>query len=184
MAVLSVVLAVVGVGLPAFYLLFPADTFIMFNAPSGSTITVGRTGVRIDPPPDRYPTNGFDHVDEYMAKLLNPSKGFKSAIIATEAGDRACTFWSRDGSAEVALAVEWRDEPEREASIRSFFAARNVAASQDYLSDNGGVTGSTRNLTYPLLGDVIEMTRAAQVILEELCGISRTDSLTIRYREG
>jgi len=184
MTVLLIILVVVGVALVAFYVSFPANTFMIFDRSNGGTITVGRTGVRVDPPPDRYPSNGFDHIGEYMAKLLSPSKGFKSAIIATEAGDRGCTVWSRDGSAEVALSVEWRDEPEGEARIRSFFAARNIAPSQDYLSDNGGVTGATRNLTYPLSGNVTEITRAAQVILEELCGISRTDSLSIRYREG
>lgn len=183
MTVMLIFLAVVGVALLAFYAFFPANTFLMFKRSNGGLIWVGRSSIRIDPPPDRYPTNGFDHIQEYVARLASPTKGFKSAIVATEAGDRACSFWSRDGRVEVALSVEWRDEPEREARIRAFFDTRHVAASEDYLSDNGAVAGSTRNLTYPLRGSVTEMTEAAQLILGQLCGISRTDSLNISYRE-
>ena len=173
-------LAVVTVGWCA---LFPANTFMIFKRPNGGSIVVGRGSVRVEPPPTSYPTNGFDHLGEYIAKLQGGSSGFKSAIVATEAGDRACGFWSRDGNLEVALSVDWRTEPEREARIRAFFADRAVEPSQDYLSDNGNEVESIRNLTYPLVGEISEVTATARVILESLCGITTSDSLKVTYRE-
>jgi len=72
-----------------------------------------------------------------IAKLQSGSSGFKSVIFATEAGDRACILWSRDGDVEVALSVDWRTEPDREARIRAFFSGRGVEPSQDYLVQRG-----------------------------------------------
>jgi hypothetical protein len=185
MTVSLIVVGALAVAALAFYLLFPPDSFMIIRRPGGGTMTVGRTGVRVEPPPDRYPKNGLDHIGKYLARLLGPSSGFKSLIVATAAGDRACGFWRREGSPtlEAVLSVEWRVEPEREARIRSFFSSRNVQPSQDYLSDNGGVTDSTLNLTYPLTGDLPEVTQAAQVILQQLCEISSTDPLNITYTD-
>ena len=114
---------------------------MIFRRPDGGSIVVGRGSLRSEPPPKSYPTNGFHHLEEYLAKLQSKTRGFQSAIFATEEGDRACSFWSRDGKVEVALSVEWRTESDREARIRAFFGGRSVEPSEDYLSDNGNEVG-------------------------------------------
>ena len=184
MVALLIILSGVAVVAVAWFALLPANTFMIFRRPDGGSIVVGRGSIRSEPPPKSYPTNGFDHLAEYLAKLQSSTKGFKSALFATEAGDRACSFWSRDGDVEVALSVDWRTEPEREARIRAFFGGRAVEPSEDYLSDNGNEVGSIRNLTYPLADDLSELTRTARAILEDLCGITATDSLKVTYTEG
>src|SRR5215510_13616427 len=112
MILLLLALAVVGAGLLVFYVFLPKDAFFMFERPGGGLVTIGRGSVQIDPPPDRYPADGFDHVGDYIARLLGPSNRFRTVGVTTDAGDRACSFWSRNGRVEVAIVVEWREEPE------------------------------------------------------------------------
>ena len=150
MKILLIVLAIVGAGAPgALPLLPPGPVPDVQAARWGPLVTIGRRSVQIDPPPDRYPANGFAHVGDYVGRLLGPSSRFRSVLFTTEAGDRASSFWSRTGRVEVAISVEWRNEPEQ---------------------------------TYPLAGSVTELTSDAQLILEQLCGISPKDALGVNYK--
>ena len=171
------------VGLVIYFLAFPPNTFITLSRPGGGSITFSRTSISFDAAPDHYPTNGFDHIEPYVARFLVPSHKFKSLGISTPDGKRALSLRARDGKAEVFLSVEWRQEPEREAAIRSFFKSIGIAPSMDYLAANGGVQGSTRCLEYPIKGSASEVTALTQRILRELCGVTPTEALDIDYKD-
>jgi hypothetical protein len=51
----------------------------------------------------------------------------------------------------------------------------------DYLAGNGGVPDATRILEYPLSGSTVEVTALTKRILQELCSVSPTEALDIKY---
>ncbi len=180
---LFVLALLVVTGLVIYFVRFPPNTFITFSRPGGGSITFSRTSLSFDAAPDHFATNGLDHIQPYIARFLVPSHKFKSLIISTPDGKRALGFDARDGQAKVFLSVEWRQEPEREAAIRSFFKSVEIEPSMDYLAANGGVQGSTRCLEYPIKGTTNEVTALAERILCEVCGVSPTEALDIDYRD-
>jgi len=164
-----------------YFLLFPRNTFISFSRPSGGTVTFSRTGVSVEAAPDHYATNAFDHIEPYVSRLLVPTNHFKFLHIFTPDGNRGFGFSARDGKVEAGLTVEWRQEAQREAAIRAFFSSLGIAPSRDYLAGNGGVPDATRILDYPITGSTAEMTALTKRILQELCGVSPTEALDIKY---
>jgi hypothetical protein len=165
----------------AYFLLFPRSTFISLSRPSGGTVTFSRTGVSFEAAPDHYATNGFDHIEPYVSRLLAPTNHFKFLHIFTPDGNRGFGFSARDGKVEAGLTVEWRQEAQREAAIRAFFSSLGIAPSRDYLAGNGGVSDATRVLDYPITGSTAEVTALSKRILQELCGVSPTEALDIKY---
>ena len=101
--------------------LFPANTFTTIFRDDGSSVTFSRSGVSYDPPPDQYATNGLDHLEPYITRLLVPSSEYKAVLISTPDGSTALSLGARDGKISVDLSVERRQEPELEVAIRSFF---------------------------------------------------------------
>ena len=156
---------------------------MVFHRPGGGTVTVSRDDIRLDPPPDRYPVNGFDHIESYVSRLLAPSGGFKSVDIFTAAGDRGFELQGRNGHIDAVLTVEWRQEHEREVKVRSFFASLGVAASEDYVAGNGDIPDATRILAYPVSGSAAQLAELTKRVLQELCGISPSEPISIRYKE-
>ncbi len=173
-----IVLAVV-----AYLLLFPRNTFITisFSRPSSGAVTFSRTGISFGPAPDHYAKNGFDHIEPYVSRLLVPTNQFKFLHLFTPDGKRGFGFSARDGVVEASLTVEWRQEAQREATIRAFFRSLGIAPSRDYLAGNGGVPDAMRFLEYPISGSAAEVTALTKRILQELCGVSPTEALDISY---
>jgi hypothetical protein len=180
---LLVLVGIVVVAGIAYILLFPSNTFISVSRPSGGTVTFSRTGVSFEAAPDRYVTNGFDHIEPYVARLLVPTNRFKFLHIFTPDGNRGFGFSARDGKVEAGLTMEWRQEAQREAAIRAFFSSLGIAPSRDYLAGNGGVPDATRVLDYPVTGSTADVTALTKRILQELCGVSPTEALDISYRD-
>jgi hypothetical protein len=87
------------------------------------------------------------------------------------------------GTVEAHLTVEWRQEPNREVAIRTFFASLGTPPSEDYLAGNGGIPDATRLLAYPLRGDALALAELTKRILRELCGVSPAEPLNIGYTE-
>ncbi len=166
-----------------YFLLFPRNSFINIRRPGGGTVTLSRTGVSFQPAPDHFATNGFDHIEPYVSRLLVPTNRFKFLHIFTPDGNRGFGLTARGGLVEAGLTLEWRQEAQREAAIRSFFGSLGVAPSQDYLAGNGGIPDATRILEYPLKGSTAEVTALTKRILQELCGISPDEALNIGYGE-
>ena len=134
---LLVFAGVIVVAVVAYLLLFPRHTFISFSRPSGGTVTLSRTGVSFEAAPDHYATNGFDHVEPYVSRLLVPSNRFKFLNMFTPDGSHGFGLSARDAVVEAGLTVEWRQEAQREAAIRAFFGSLGIAPSRDYLAGNG-----------------------------------------------
>jgi hypothetical protein len=181
--VLLVLLGVVGVALLAYFLLFPRNSFFSFYRPSGRIITFSQTGVSFQPAPDHYATNGFDHLEPYVSRLLIPAKRLKFLHIFTPDGNRGFGLSARDGRIEAGLNVEWRQDAKREAAIRSFFTSLGIAPSRDYLAGNGGVPDATRILEDPVAGNSKDVSNLTRRILQELCGVSPAEALDVRYFE-
>jgi hypothetical protein len=134
-----------------------------------------------DKPPrgDYYPENAFDHIKSYIARLIAPTDKYKSLFFFTLDRMRGCALLTRGKIIEVAFILKALDENPREANIRSFFAAREIRPSRDYLANNGG----TRILDYPLTGTLDELTATVKTILQELCDVSPKEPLSINYKE-
>jgi hypothetical protein len=179
-ALIALLVAIV-LAVMAYVFLFPGNTFISFSRPGGGALTFSRTGVSVQRPPDHYATDGFSHVEPYISRLLVPTNRLKFLRIFTPDGNRGFGLHARDGVVEASLTVEWRQDAQREASIRSFFRSLGIAPSRDYLAGNGGVPDASRILEYPLSGSTVEVTALTKRILQELCSVSPTEALDIKY---
>ena len=182
----TVVLTALGlaaVALAAYVLLFPRNSFINIRWPGGGIVSLSRTGVSFEPAADHFERNAFDHIEAYVSRLLVPSNRFKFLHIFTPDGNRGFGLTARGGVVGAGLNLEWRNESQREATIRSFFGSLGIAPAQDYLAGNGGVPDATRILEYPVRGSTAEVTALSKRILQELCGVSPAEALNISYGE-
>jgi hypothetical protein len=166
----------------ACYLAIPRNRFYIFPSANGGTVTVSREGIQFEPPPDRYTSGAFNHIEPYISRLVVPSRRKRWVSLFTPAGDRGFALHATSGVVEAHLTVEWRQEPQREAAIRAFFASLGIPPTEDYLAGNGGVPDATRPLAYPLPGDSSEMADLARRILRELCSVSPDEPLNIGER--
>jgi hypothetical protein len=180
-AALLILGAVIVLGVVVYWIFFPRDSFFIFRRHGGGTVTFSRTRVSFESAPDHYASNGFDHLEPYISKLLVPTNGYKSLHIFTPDGKRGLGFAARDGFVEAFLTIEWRQETQREAAIRQFFASLGMTPLRDYLAGNGGVPDATRVLEYHISGSTTEATVLTKCILQELCGIAPTEALDIKY---
>lgn len=80
---LLILVGVIMVAAVAYFLLFPRDTYISFSRPSGGTVTFSRSGVSFAAAPEHFATNGFDHIEPYVARLLVPTNRYKGLQIFT-----------------------------------------------------------------------------------------------------
>jgi hypothetical protein len=175
--------SVIVVAVAAYFLLFPRDTFISFYEPSSGKVTFSSSGVSFESAPDHYAYNGFDHIEPYVARLLVPTKHFQFLHIFTPDGNRGVGLSAKDGVVKAVLTVEWRQEAQREAAIRTFFSSLGIAPSEDYLAGNGEMPDAIRFLDYPVSGNTTEITTLTKRILQELCSVSPTEALHIAFRE-
>lgn len=150
---------------------------------NGGWIVFSRNGVSFEPPPNRLETGGREQIAEYVDTFLKSSDSFKHLMLFTPDGNRGFSMTSSNNEVQANFSVEWRDTPEKESAIRSFFEAISVKPTEDYLAMNGLVPDSTRLLSYPITGSVAEVTDLTQHILIELCGIQPDEALNISYRE-
>lgn len=180
---LVIFVGVIVVAVIAYWLLFPRNTHFLFSRPGGGKVIFSRTGISFAAAPDHFATDGMDHMAPYVARFLESAKQFKFLQLSTPDGTRGFWFDARQGVVHADLMVEWRREPQREAAIRAFFSSRGIAPSQDYLASNGGVADATRVLAYLVTGSPAEVTALTRRILQELCGVSPTEALNIKYSE-
>jgi hypothetical protein len=181
--VVIIALLLLAAAIVAYCLFVPKNTFIFFPRAGGGSVVLSRWRIEFEKPPDHYAAGAFDHIDSYVSRLMaEPQKGHW-VMMFTPAGDRAFALHGSRDVIEAHLTVEWRQEPQREAAIRAFFEARGIGPTEDYLAGNGGVPDATRLLAYPLTGSPSEVTATTKRILQELCSISSTEPLNIRYSE-
>jgi hypothetical protein len=172
---------VIVLGVVAYRMFFPRDSHFIFSRRGGGTVTFSRSGISFESAPDHYASNGFDHLEPYIAKLLVASNSHKFLHFFTSDGKRGFGFAARDGVVEAFLTIEWREEAQREKAIRDFFASLSITPFRDFLAGNGGVPDAMRVLEYRVSGSTAEVTALAKRILQELCGISASEALDIKY---
>lgn len=153
-------------------------------------VTVDQNGNEIGEPewvdipePDHFPVDGFSHIKRYVVRLLSSTARYTSLRISTPDEQIAVGLWQHGGLLEFSLTVQWRQEPEREHSIRRFFADRGFPCRQDYLAGNGGVPDATRCLTYSAPPDSIVVTQSVRDILRDVYGLQDSDALDFSYEE-
>lgn len=182
-AAVIIVLLLLAAGGVAYCLLVPKNTFIIVPRRDGGSVVLSRWKIEFEGPPDHHAVGAFDRIESYVSRLLAEPKKNQWVMIFTPAGDRGFALHGNQEAVEAHLTVEWRQEPQREAAIRAFFESRDISPTEDYLAGNGGVPDATRLLAYPLTGSPSEVTATTKRILEELCGVSATEALNIRYSE-
>jgi len=180
---LIIIFAIIVIGLLAYYVFFPKNTFITIYQKDKSGITFSRTGIKFRNAPDYYPENGFEHLDSYISKLLVYSGEFKSSIISTPSGDKALGLDTRAGVLNIVFTVEWKQEPEKERAIRDYFHRLNILPHRDYLAANGGIPDSTRVLDFIIEGNEKEVTELVKDVLKKLCDISEAEAINIYFEE-
>jgi hypothetical protein len=135
------------------------------------------------PEPDHFKSNGFEHIESYVARLLQSSAPFTSVIIATPDQQIAVSLWQRHGAPQFSVSVDWRSEPARERAIREFFSARGLAASQDYLGGNGGVPDAIRGLGYFLPTDIQFISILTKDVLRQIYELGEQSALDFTYQD-
>lgn len=183
MKVGAIILVLLGASAVAYCLLVPKSTFIIFPRGDGGSVVLSRWRIEFEAPPDHDTVGAFDHIESYVSRLMAEPRKSRWVMIFTPAGDRGFALRGSQEVIEAHLTVEWRQQPKREAAIRAFFDARHIPPIEDYLAGNGGVPDATRLFAYPLTGSPSEVTAITRRILEELCGVSSTEPLNIRYSE-
>jgi hypothetical protein len=178
---LAVVLLLLAAAVVTYAVLIPRNRFIFFPRGDGGSVILSRWRIEFEGPPDRYAAGAFDHVESYVSRLMAAPRGNHWVMIFTPAGDRGFALSGNQHAVEAHLTVEWRQQPEREEAIRAFFESRGIPATEDYLAGNGNVPDATRLLAYPLTGSPSDVAAIAKRILTELCGVSSTEPLNIRY---
>jgi hypothetical protein len=178
-----VILVLLAAGGVAYCLLVPRDTFLIFPRRNGGSVVLSRWRIEFEPPPDHHVVGAFDQIDSYVSRLMAEPRKSRWVMIFTPSGDRGFALHGSREAVEAHLTVEWREQPEREAAIRAFFKTRHIPAIEDYLAGNGAVPDATRLLAYPLSGTPPEVAAMTRRILEELCGVSSTEPLNVRYSE-
>lgn len=178
-----IILSIIVIGFIAYYVFFPKNTFVTIYKKNKSGITFSRTGIKYEHPPDYYPENGFEHLYSYISKLLRYSDDFKSLIISTPKGDKALGLDTRAGVLTIGFTVEWKQEPEKEKTIRNYFKRLNILPHRDYLAANGDIPDSTRVLDFNIQGNEKEIIELVKDILKKLCDISEAEALNIYYEK-
>lgn len=125
----------------------------------------------------------FDQIEPHVARLLSPSRDRKALAFFTTGRDRAFILQNDAGDLDLTFLVEWREQPQEEAAIRSFFSSLGVAAWRDYLAGSATPDGQ-RILAYPLKGDAPEVASLVGRVLTELFGISANEPLLFQYSDG
>lgn len=134
------------------------------------------------PAPEQVSADGLAHIEGYVARLAGSEAAFVSLIVSTLDGQGGFLLWRR-GDFGLTFHVDVRQPGEQEPTIRVFFAGRNIALTQEYLSSNGGIPDAIRHLTY-LCGDDAEYVAAlCRSLLKEVYGVSDTEGLTFLFQE-
>src|SRR5260221_2655246 len=183
MKIVAIIFVLLAASAVAYGLLVARNTFIIFPQRDGGSVVLSRWRIEFEGPPDHYAVGAFDHIESYVSRLMVEPRKRRYVMIFTPAGDRGFALHGSQEAIEAHLTVEWRQQAKREAAIRAFFETRGISPTEDYLSGNGGVPDATRLLAYPLAGSSPEVTEITERILEELCSVSSTEPLNIRYSE-
>jgi hypothetical protein len=132
------------------------------------------------PEPEKFLKDGFAEIPGFISRLLNSKAKRVGLIISTLDGNVAILLSRYEYEYTIHLGIDWRQEPEREKTIREFFNGRRLPLVQDYLSGNGNVSDATRNLTYGVNSDASSLSALAKEVLTHIYGLSEEAGLKFR----
>jgi len=135
------------------------------------------------PKPEKFRSEGFAQIENYISRLLKSSARFNSLIIARPNGQMAVSVMKRGKLPWFSAMVNWRSEPERERAIMDFFAQRGLSTTQDYLAGNGEVPDAIRCLAYSLPADVQFITAITKEVLREVYHLREEEGLNFTFQE-
>lgn len=152
---------------------------MIFQRKSGANIIVSKWNIEFESPPTRY-SNGLTQLDSYLTEFCSRNSGFHSLIISTIDGKKGLSLFNQDGIIDINFSIERESEHLREQNIRSFFKGLEIAPSEDYLANNGGIPNSTRMLSYTLAEDEQQVIGITKEAVEKLCGVGSNEDLDIK----
>jgi len=133
------------------------------------------------PEPDHVSSNGFDHIPEYLDRVIASQARFTSLGVFTaslgvfNASTRGFGIYKRGTTIEILPSSNSSSEPK----IRAFFETRSLTPSRDYLASQD----TTRILHYPLILDGAYCTELSLALLREVYDVSPTEALDFTYQE-
>ena len=173
MKLLALLLLVVFIAAAIWFFLIPEGVIYITQLPIGLTVSVSRGEIRFDPGPDRFASNGFEHIEPYVKRLVGSSADLTSVSIFTLDGNRGFGLSARGAAVEAGFIVDTQKEIEREAAVRAFFDSRGIAPAEDYVT----AVNSFRVLSYPVSGGTSEVTTLTKQILQDLCRVTPQEGL-------
>lgn len=159
--------ALILVALPLGAVLFPWRRLMIMSYRNGQGRATRLPWLSFSPAPTRIRRNGLLQVGECVDRLLTSQSPSISLILVLRDQRGALGLFRREGNVELWVPMSDADES-REASIRRFFAARDLTPSLDYLTAKGRPPDSSRFLQYPLPDDADRITRIATDYFREL----------------
>jgi len=123
---------------------------------------------------DHVSSNGFDHIPEYLDRLIT-SQARLTSLGVFNASPRGFGIYKRGTMIEIFPPSDSSSEPK----IRAFFETRSLTPSRDYLASQD----TTRILHYPLILDGAYCTELSLALLREVYNVSPTEALDFTYQE-
>jgi hypothetical protein len=93
---LLILCAVIVTAIITYWISIPRNSHYVFSRPGGGLMTLSRTGVSFESAPDHYASNGFDHLEPYISRLLATTNGYRFLHIFTPDGKRGFGFSARN----------------------------------------------------------------------------------------
>lgn len=128
---------------------------------------IGSPRVVFTPAPETVAREGLAQLASYVERLqASPARG-TSLLIAPTDERFAVGLYRTEGQTLLNLTFDQTTARSEEAAVRAFFAARDLAPTQDYLAMNGGVPDSTRLLAYSLPAAPAQITELLRAMLRQ-----------------
>jgi hypothetical protein len=151
--------------------------------------TVDRNGRRrgpiewVDvPAAERFPSGGISQIGAFVRRVLRSPASSAWIVISTPSGRTAISIGKHEGAASFGVSTDVRKRS-RERALRSFFAARRIQPTRDYLAANGRVQNSTRVLEFPAPRTATSSAKIAGDLLRTVYGLTDRSALDIRFSE-
>lgn len=136
------------------------------------------------PKADRFATDGFAQIENYVSRLRSSTASVATVMIAAPDQNIAFNLWQRRREPGLTFIINWRSEPEREVAIRQFFAEHGLAIAHDYLGGNGNISDAMRCLGCFLPPDVKSMTRHIGDALRQIYHLKGHEVLEFTFQEN
>ena len=144
---------------------------------------IGTPQLHLLPTPTQIPSRGLSQLPTQVARLTNSGSRSATLIISTPDQQRGFGVSKLNRQIEFLFTIERSATPNEEGTVRRLFTTLRVFPKEDYLASNGGVSNSTRILTYPQPSNTPSLAAHCSRILKEVYGVSDEEGLTFSFEE-